>query len=226
MSIIPTILPITLLIAAVFFLSINAKRKFVTLKVTHWLLIIYVGVLLLSMIAANIMKNQTPISVERFSKEEILRNYGEFTEALNNGEIEQLKANHLLKLSSFEYDQPMLDVLSTGIGAVTIYVERKDIDDGTIEAYAFQSGLYINGLDFSEKMVPPNFSLYSNKFEVIIPHENIDVSIIKNEFTVTQFFGGGVMFEGLDQGDYVVYLQVPKSLKVSSDTGMGLNFIE
>ncbi len=214
------------IIAMIYFLVKNAKRKFINVKITHWLLIIYVGVLLLLVIAAPFMINQSIVNQERYSREEILREYGEFNAALNNGEIEQLKEKNLLKLSSYPYDQPMLEILTTGIGAAEIYVERKKIDDGTIEAYAFQSGMYINGINFSEKMVPPHFNLYLDKFEVNIPHENINIAINKNEFTITQFLGGGVMSESLDSGKFVIYLQIPQSLKVFTNTGMELHFIE
>ena len=217
---------VVIIIAMIYFSVKNAKRKFVNVKITHWLLIIYVGALLLSLIAAPFIINQTTINQERYSREEILREYGEFNAAINNGEIEQLKEKNLLKISSYPYDQPSLEIITNGIGSTSIYVERKKIDDGMIEAYAFQSGMYINGIDFSGKMVPPRFNLYLDKFEVNIPHENISIAINKNEFPITQFLGGGVMYESLDSGQFVIYLQIPQSLKVFSNTGMELHFIE
>ena len=217
---------ILIVIMIAMILGVFFVKRYVPKKITHWLLFIYIGVLLLSMVATSVItKTNMALDHEKFLKNEVELKKNQFFVALNSGDIEELKASNLLKLSSFEYHEPALEILTSGIGSTRIYIERKDVDDATIEAYAFHSGIYIHGINFFGKISTPQFGLYEDKFEINIPEINIDASIIKNEFSATQFLGEWTIMETAERGQLAIYLKIPKKLEVFTETDMQLNYI-
>lgn len=208
-------------------LGVFFVKRYVPKKITHWLLFIYIGVLLLSMIATSVItKTSMSLEHEKLLKNEVKLKQNQFFESLNNGDIEELMASNLLKLSSFEYHEPALEILTSGIGSTRIYIERKDVDDATIEAYAFHSGIYIHGINFNGKISTPQYGLYKDKFEINIPVIDINASIIKNEFAATQFLGEWTIMETPERGQLVVYLKIPTNLEVFTETDMQLDYIK
>ncbi|MBS4192665.1 hypothetical protein KHA94_21220 [Bacillus sp. FJAT-49705] len=216
MIILGTLLLVTaILIILVIVISLNSKRKFVTVKITHWLLIIYVGVLLLSFPFASLLTNDSMTSREKVGDLEEDQDWTRFYTALGEGKLEQLKSWQLINEKSYDYSNQSLKVEITG-PVSPVYVERKDRDDGKIEALVYTNGLIVSGYDFSDKLVPINFRLENDTFSVLHPeHQSINLSIVRNEFTINQFTGQQAINDVSRVGNMEVYLKVPKSLQLN-----------
>lgn len=219
-----TTLPIiilTVIFIAVLFLYIKGSRKFVTVKVTHWLLLMYTGVLVFSMIANPFVIDVKGKQIQKVSEKESEKVRQDFYDKISKGKIEALSNRSLLKHSSFEFHQPTLKINCTGVEPPLVYVEKTKAADHGIEAYAFVTGLFINGIDFTEKITPPRFSVSDMDGSITVhnaEHQTIDVAILKNEFTITQFSGGAKMFSLINHDAPVIYLRVPKHIKITSET--------
>ncbi|KAA9019482.1 hypothetical protein [Niallia endozanthoxylica] len=217
-----SILPVAIVVfIVVIIIAIIMKgKKFVTIKFTYWLLLIYIGVLIISLVAASFVMGDSTKVREIVLEKDIRENRLELEKQLSSGSFEQIDANYLLKQSSFEYHQPSMKMMINGHFAPRIFIEKKEQDDGVIDAYAFSSGLYIDGVNFTERITLPTFSLNNNQFEISLPdnHEGINISMIKNEFTITQFIGGAAsFFNPIEHNESIIYLRLPKSLTIQTE---------
>ncbi|QED46254.1 hypothetical protein [Cytobacillus dafuensis] len=226
MTILMTLLPVTaILIILVIVLSLNSKRKFVTVKMTHWLLIIYVGVLLLSFPFASLLTNDSMTSREKVEDLDEVQDWTRFYTALEAGDIEQLESGQVINEKIYDYSNQSLKVEITGL-VKPVYVERKDLDDGIIEALVYTNGFYVSGYDFSDKLVPINFRLENDTLSVLYPdQQTINLSIVRNEFTINQFTGQQAFNDVSGIGNMEVYLKVPKSLQLNG-TNVDFQFVK
>lgn len=216
MSIIIAILPIIIIIALPVILM-RLRVKFVTVKITHWLLIIYIGLLLLLMAIVPFLSGDETIRREKFREVDSEQPGSNLLGALSKGEIGQIDSKYLVMEKNFDYDNPVLTILSNRDWDPTIYVERKTSDDGKIEAFVYSSGLIIDGYDFTEHLIPINFGLEEETLTIYHPgQQDINISMVKNEFTVNQF---KEQKENSDKyfghEEKAIYLRIPKSLKLS-----------
>ena len=218
-----TIIGVTVIFIAILSLYIRVSRKFVTLKITHWLLLVYTGVLVVSMIASPFVIDVKGKQILQISEDESEKVKQDFYAKISKGKIDEISNRGLLKHSSFEFHQPSLKINFTGIETPLIYIEKTKTADQRIEAYAFVTGLFINGVDFTEKIQPPRFIVSDTDGSITIhneEHQTINVSLLKNEFTITQFLGGAKMFSLIKHDAPVIYLKVPKDLEITSETGI------
>ncbi|MEH7345045.1 hypothetical protein V7122_14425 [Bacillus sp. JJ1532] len=213
----------TLLLFAAFIIlvmivtSLNAKRKFITVKVTHWLLMIYVGVLLISGFYLALLPQ------DRAASREAKENWNEdwardhFYNSLHEGNVDQLEGRQLIHAKTYDYAKNTLNIEITGY-ADRIYVERKDDDDGVIEARVYTDGLIVGGFDFSNKIPPVNFGLNDDRLNINYPnHQIINISVARKEFTINQFTGQHPINDVIGDGVLAVYLIIPKSLQLQSE---------
>ncbi len=217
-----TILPVAIVVfIAVFIIAIIMKgKKFVTIKFTYWLLLTYIGALIISLAIASFVMCDSTKAREILLEKDIRESRVELEQRLSSGSFEQIDANYLLKQSSFEYHQPSMQLMVNDHFISRIFIEKKEQDDGVIDAYVFSSGLYINGVNFTERIKPPTFSLNNNQFEIYPPsnHEEINISMMKNEFTISQFIGGGAsFFDPIEHHESMIYLRLPKSLTIQNE---------
>ena len=115
MSLVTTILPIVFLILIV--VGINIGRKYVTVKITHWLLFIYIGILLLSIAVVPFISGGMP-------KKRSNQVQG-FYNALTNGKIDQIDNKYLTRKMSFDYKNSMLNIVSNMESLTTSLLREK-----------------------------------------------------------------------------------------------------
>lgn len=233
-----TFLPFFILVLMIVWLvNKYLKENKLMVKVTHWLFLVYVTVLVAATCATSFFIGQKIIYKEWSPVAEIEDGRVEYYKKLEKGQIHQL--DHLLKLSSFEYDEPTLTLnFSSMEHPHHVYIDKKASNDGNIEARVFAYGVYINGLDFSDQLQPPTFSLHENTLlmgrtlsEGSFPPDfsemyDINVSIVKDEFTMTQFSEGLQFFNPIIHGDIVVYLTLPKDINIVNESELHLQFVE
>lgn len=238
MNAVMTFLPYFILVLVIVFLvNKYSNKKRLTVKVTHWLFIVYVTVLLIASFTAPFFINQKLTYKEWHSKAEIEDSWVNYNKVLEEGQINRIK--HVLKSSSFEYDEPTLELNFDQMDySRHVYVERKDSDDNNIEVRILASGVYINGFDFTDQIKPPTFSLHGNTLsmartlndEQFSPDYSsmydINVAIVKNEFSVTQFSEDGVkIFDSMDNGGTDIYLKIPLHLEITNEADYEINYV-
>lgn len=227
MTIMLTLLLVAMMIILIMIVtSMKAKRKFITVKVTHWLLIIYIGVLLLSMSFVHLITNNSINSREKVENWDEDQGWSKFFAAMHKGKLDLLDSNQLINEKIYNYENPLLNMKITGSDD-QIYVERKDQDDGKIEARVYTNGLYISGYDFTDKIVPVNFQLMGETLNVLYPGlQTIDISVAGSEFTINQFTGQNRMNGINSRGQLAVYLKIPKSLQLNGDPNVNIQYVK
>ncbi|WP_394232073.1 hypothetical protein [Niallia oryzisoli] len=220
-----TILPaaivffLILIIAAI----VIKGKKPVTLKFTYRLLLTYFIVLCISAAtAAFVMGDSTGVK-KIVSEENISKNVKDLEKQLNSGRYAEIPRESLIKHSSFDYHQPSIQVRINEYFNPRIFIDKKELDDGVIDVYAYTSGLYISGADFTNQIKAPTFSIMNDQLEINPPdnQQEINVSMIKNEFTITQFIGGGTtLFEPIEHNETMILIRIPKNLTIQDEENM------
>lgn len=216
-----TLLPVAIVIFLIVVIAaiLMKGKKFVTIKFTYWLLLIYFGILFISITAAGLVIGDTPRVKEVVSEHDIKEKSIELEKQLSTGKYSDINANHILKHSSFEYRQESLKLMMNGNFVPRVFIEKKDQDDDMIDAYAYTSGLYINGVDFTEQIIAPKFDLMNDQLEIhsTVDQKEINLSMMKNEFTITQFSGSSSVFDPIEYNEPIIYLRLPKSLVLENE---------
>jgi hypothetical protein len=204
--IVPTFI---LIIVGLVMLMQKIRRRYVSVKITHWLLMGYTGLLLIAMAIAPFMITDLPNRATG-ADQEIYRH-------LSNGKIESIDPEFLVLKKTFDYENSSLTISSNRVEGSLIYVERKEENDGKIEGYVYNSGLNINGYYFSDKLTPIDFKLDNDTLTIQHPNQqNIKLAMVQKEFTIKQFTGQkqnsvttGPDIEG-------IFLRVPKNVEISN----------
>ena len=229
MTVMTAILPLVILILifGVFIFMVRFAGKFATPKVTHWLLFIYIGVLLLGTAFVPFIIDD---SMSQKGMEKVVdtdRELSDLYSNLNKGEIDQVDAEYLMKERNFSNHQNQtIKVKSSNGDGSQIFVERKTNNDDTIEAFIFGNGLIIDGYDFSRKLKPYHLELMDDTLTINLPQQqDINLIITKADFPIRQFTGESILNPSFST-DQVVYLRIPNNLELIADDHVFLEFIE
>jgi len=229
MTVLTAILPIVIiiLIFGVFIFMVRFAGKFATPKVTHWLLFIYIGVLLLGTAFVPFIIDD---SMSHKGTEKVVdtdRELSDLYSHLTKGEIDQIDAKYLLKESNFSnHEIQIIKVESSNDEGSQIFVERKTNNDDTIEAFIFGNGLIIDDYDFSSILKPYHLELIDDTLTINLPQQqDINLIITKADFPIRQFTGESIIDTSFSS-DQVVYLRIPDNLKLIADDHVFLEFIE
>ncbi|MGG4267701.1 hypothetical protein [Peribacillus simplex] len=227
MTVMTTILPLAILILifGVFIFMGRLSKKFVTLKVTHWLLFIYIGVLLLGTAFVPFIIDGSMSQKGMGKVADTDRESNDLYSKLNKGEFDQIDAKYLMKESNFRNQQnKTIKVESSDGDDSQIFVERKTNNDDTIEAFIF-GGLIIDGYDFSKKLKPYHLELMEDTLTINLQQQDINLVITKANFPIRQFTGESIINSSIST-DQFVYLRIPHNLKLKADDHVFLEFIE
>lgn len=229
MSFLAKFLPIGLVtfLVVLLFLVINRRGKFVTVKVTHWLLCIYTGVLLLATAFVPFILDDT-IRLEKVNQEDIGRASSNFYANISQGKIAQIDKMYIAVDKSFDdYQGQTLRVASSSEYLPEVFVERKTSDDDKVEVYIFDTGLIIDGIDLYENLKPYKVQFIENTLTIIPPEEqSIKISMARDDFPIRQFTGESIINDTFNSRDTVVYLRIPKDVEIIKDDDVFLEYIE
>jgi hypothetical protein len=209
------ILPIVLII--IFFILafiLKVWKRYVTVKITHWLLIIYIGILFIAMAITPFISTDFPVRAEE--KED---SWLYLFNVLQEGDLERVDPDYIAQSEVFEYDHPTIRIASNREEDGTlIYVERKDTNDGKIEGFVYNTGFNVNGYQFTDILAPIQLELTNDTLEIKHPAiQNIKIAIAKKEFPITQFNGQkrtNVTSMGPD--NQAIYLRIPADLEINN----------
>jgi energy-coupling factor transporter transmembrane protein EcfT len=211
-----TYIPPIVLIIIVFLLAYMLKgwKKYVTIKITHWLLFIYMGILFIAMAITPFISTDFPVRAE--GKED---SWLDLFKDLHNGAFNRVNHEYIAQSEVFDYDHPRIKISSNREEDGThIYVERKNTNDGKIEGFVYNTGFNVNGYQFTDILAPIQLELTDDTLEIKHPAiQNITIAIAKKEFPITQFNGQkrtNVTTMGPD--NQAIYLRIPADLEISN----------
>jgi energy-coupling factor transporter transmembrane protein EcfT len=211
-----TYIPPIVLIIIVFLLAYMLKgwKKYVTIKITHWLLFIYMGILFIAMAITPFISTDFPVRAE--GKED---SWLDLFKDLHNGAFNRVNHEYIAQSEVFDYDHPRIKISSNREEDGThIYVERKDTSDGKIEGYVYNTGFNINGYQFTDILEPIHLELNYDTLEMNHPaNQDVTIAITEKEFPITQFNGQkrtNVTTMGPD--NQAIYLRIPANVEISN----------
>jgi energy-coupling factor transporter transmembrane protein EcfT len=220
MIVLTAILPIVILgfFALFFFFTIKVGKKYMTIKVTHWLLFIYIAVLVLATVFVPFLTEKSA-GLERVEQEASDQRMGDYYTKLNDGDIDEIDPNYLIQETRFDdYQNQTVEIVTQTQYAPQVFVEGKTSDDSQIEAYVYSGGLVVNGFDFSDILKPHQIELEENILTITPIQQEINLTIGSDSFPVRQFTGETLFRNhSFSSGDSMVYLRIPQDIEIKSD---------
>ncbi|WHY78219.1 hypothetical protein QNH20_03360 [Neobacillus sp. WH10] len=147
------------------------------------------------------------------------------------GKIANEGGEFLRKKWNFDYNGQQLNIaaIQDEYLNTSVVVERKNHNDGKIEAAYYQTRSSVNGMDITELANPPGLELAEDGLLLRNPKKSkIKFSEFTNVFSVKQFteedfFGHDSHFS---EGQSILYLRIPKDLELIDKTNINLNYVE
>lgn len=200
-------------------------------KKLRWIFGGYIAILLVSLAVINILpegdflKEETAKQNDQWMTD---REYQDFYNAAGEGRLDQIKSAHKNKEWSFEYTGEQLNIVTVTEQRenfdIRVVVKNKDIDDNIIEAASYVGKSIMNGIEYTDKIKPPEVVLEGNQLNIIKPGRlEIKLAGFYRDLTIRQFFPGSrdnnslrgsVNVSRTAPPPPVLYIQVPKDVKV------------
>lgn len=215
---------IVLMFIIISFFIFKAGKKYFTVKVTHWMLMLYTIVLLISTAISPFITG-TNVSSKIVSQKVIDQQINEIYTKIANGEIEKIDSKYLLKKEKLDLNQAQtINIISSNEYGPHIYVE-KGIEGTNFEVYVYSQALTVNGMDFSDKLEPYNIDFKDGQLSINPTIKNLDISVVASSFPVRQITGESIMNSFSSSGDQIIYMKIPKDIKVVADEPVYLEYI-
>lgn len=213
-----------LLISLIIFIKyISGKMHHKKLK---WILGGYIAILLISFIVVHVLPKGDFLNekaVEQNGEREIDREYQDFYSAAEEGRLDQIESAHKNKEWNFEYIEEQLEIVIVDRENfnIRVIVKNKDIYDNMIEVASYTGRSIMNGIEYTDKVKPPEVTLEGNRLKIANPESlKIELARFDRDLTAKQFFpeGDNNNYMGsvniFHVGPPVLYIQVPKNVQV------------
>lgn len=217
------IAPLGLLIIGliIFVLLKNRKRKrsYLSNRTVLWLLGGYITILVVCGIVSGFMPQGTEFPMGKSSVKD--NSFYNIYALANEGKINEVHPSFIQDKWEKNYTSMQLHVELQGadFANTTIFVQDKKVNDHKIEGTLYQGSAVVGNLDVS-RLVSPLRVAWSDHTLILIPvKKNITLRLFKKDFPVIQFTkSGGIAADQTSSfGQQILYLRVPKGLKILPD---------
>lgn len=155
------------------------------------------------------------------------------TETPDKGKLDNLESVYKKGELNYQYSENELEIapLKEGMGISNIFVERKETNDNKIQVFFYTTPTILKNYDVTEAMNPPRVYFTGKRLNIIAPEKaEIHVARFTKEFTLVQFSDEKWIFDHQQNdlmGINIIYLQIPKNLKILNDeqTGININYV-
>jgi len=211
-----------LILIIVFFIKFGTTTR----KVTHWILSIYMAVLIVATVLVPLMTDNT-INQKKVDQLEMDHVWNEMDKKLGQGKIDQVDTKYLLAEMNFDVGHlKTLQLLSSKVNSTQVLLERKPSNDEKVDAFIFRKGLIINDYDFSDQLKPYQLELVDQTLRITSSQQKMNLALSSNPFPVRQFTGESIMRgHSSVHGNQVVYLRIPHDLEVVADEEIDLQYV-
>lgn len=219
-AIIAALLPFIIIIFV--FRFISQRINFLRGSLVKKLLFGYVAVLLaLSVVYYVMPKKETIVYADNmYDREQFDQEADRLYTALSNGDVENIDKKYVKKTWDFSYEQGEINMIQPSDRA-NIFVERTDQLDHEIEVTFYQSPLIYMGIDLNEKVKLPDVELVVDSLVINDPEqERIQIAAFMSSFVEGQFTERESWMDHYPIfRTEVLYVRIPKELKVLGDDG-------
>ncbi|WP_312473399.1 hypothetical protein [Neobacillus sp.] len=212
---------------------VHKKGKFSYSQRVYWILSGFVSILLICLILNAVLPVKIMDGWKRVNTTDLEReNLGLYDAALE-GRINQEGSKFLRKKWNFNYQGQQLNLTVTkdeDIDAMVV-VEKKNSNDGNIEAEFYQTRSSYNGMEITELANLPGMELAGDQLTLLNPKRSeIKFSQFGNTFSIKQFTGEPSLFSEhhseFSGGLRILYLRIPKDLELNYPKNLNLQFAE
>ena len=155
----------------------------------------------------------------------------ELYEAALAGNIDKVDSNYIKKTWNLDYQDEQLAITTPNEEFIetSIIVERKTVNDGEIEAVYYKSGSSVNGMDISDLEKPLQLKIEKNTMRIENPEKlTLEFTQFQQAFPINQFTGKGGFSHSnnIYEGNSILYLKVPKDLKINAPSELNVQYVE
>ena len=206
-----------------FFITVKIGKKYMTIKITHWLLLVYVGMLVLASVTVPLFAQDhekiESVQGKDVDDDEMNDPYSHLYSKLSNGEVDEINPSYLQEERNFDhYSNKSISIVPNTNNGPQVFVERKEKADSTIEVAIYSTGLVVDDLDFSSLLNPSEVELQDDILTVNTIYQEFHFAIAGNGYPIRQFTGE-TMFEhhSYRSGDSFVYLRIPRDIEIEGN---------
>ncbi|MEH7177019.1 hypothetical protein [Neobacillus vireti] len=229
-SILPLLIILIIIIAIVRMSKSSGRKNYFFGKPIRWLFGGYLAILVicagLSPLLPEDEKIDKAIDVNNLDRAGI-----ELYETALAGNIDKVDSNYIKKTWNLEYQNQQLAIISPNEEYIetSIIVKRKTVNDGGIDAVYFKSGSSVNGMDISDLEKPLRMKIENNTMRIENPEKlELKFTQFQQAFPISQFTGKGGFSHSHNfyEGTSILYLKVPKDLKINAPSELNVQYVE
>jgi hypothetical protein len=193
------------------------------------LLTVYITILLASFFIMHMLPEENFLEVNTVSGDTILKEQEathNLYEAIFEGAPELVEGVHILKQWEFAFSGGQLSIDTDEYANVPVFVKRKEVNDGKIEAVNYATRTIIQRVDVTDGIKPPIIALEGNRLMKIEPEEyRLEIVRFQKEFLTGKLLQDGGQ-PGNDHisnsvfGANILYVQIPRDVEVLSRPGI------
>jgi membrane protein implicated in regulation of membrane protease activity len=233
MSFVPLLTIILLIIAIVvknMKTAVNKGGKYVYSTRIIWIVSGYIVLLLLSMGVEAILPAKAVSEEKIVDSKELDQESIDLYDAAIEGRIAETDRAFIRKEWNIDYEGETLTFASQNDEYLEtqIVVERKQDNEGRIEATYYSTRSIVNNMDYTEKINPPGLELADDILMVSNPKKlKLKYIQFQNVFSVNQFTKEDTFFEHHTSyhGQSILYLRIPSNLELVDKSDINFLFV-
>ena len=201
-----------------------SKRMSWIPSINKWIVIIYFGILLLSVFVHVLLPENEGKIITDSEIQQLQKENDAFEIAFRDGEAKKLDSKFLVDEWARELGGYTLNINTTHLNSIRpkVYVEWIDSKESEIEAKLYQTNINLYGINIDDKV--PKIKIEWEDEQLIIkspPSQDLNYYIFSNSFPIL----GILDFESAHNrigahGNTYIYLKVPKHINVVDETGL------
>ncbi|MCM3693594.1 hypothetical protein [Neobacillus niacini] len=228
---VPFLIILIIIFSIVRILRSGRMKKILQGSRLRWMLGGYVAILLICTGVSPLLPDKEVTYKVIKNSQDLDKESTELYEAAIEGNIDKVDNKYINKRWSFGYEEQELTIATENNELINtaVIVERKTVNDGKIEALHFKTRSGVNNMEITELEKPIRAELKGNTLTIKNPEKvKLKFSQFQHAFTVNQFtgekpFSRSTHFYG---GTSILYLKIPKDLKLVDHSYINYQFIE
>ena len=214
------ILPmLVLLIFVVVIGLLISKMKFWKPRYTFWFMLVFFMLGIASFIGVTVLSAENQIQSKAFLKEQNLKNET-INDQLRIRNYDVLEEGYLKFTKTLEATAENIEIIRNEASQeLRIVIEWNDSKDNEIVASYYETPLYINRIDISDKVYPPVIELEKNKLLVqgVTPQIRVNSSRMTLDLVNRNFENSDELSSFI--GLRILHLNVPRHFNIIDNSG-------
>ena len=228
---VPFLIIFIIIFAIVRFMRSGRVKKILLGRRLRWMLGGYVAILLICTGVSPLLPDEIVTYKIISNSHDLDKESTELYEAAIEGNTAKIDDKFINKTWSLRFEEQELNIATENDELINsaVIVERKPTNDGKIEALHYKTRSGVNNMEITELENPLRIELNENTLTIMNPEKvKLKFSQFQQAFTVNQFTGEkpfrhSTRFYG---GTSILYLKIPKDLKLIDNSNINYQFVE